>query len=152
MLLRDVLESDLRTLFEHQLDPDAARAAGFPSRDWEAFLAHWRDRVLADAANRAMAVLVEREVAGYVASWDGDGGRLIAYWLGKEFRGGGVATAAVREFLGNHEHTRPLYAYVALANAPSIRVLEKCGFRRCGESAAGPDGFEELLFELRGAA
>lgn len=151
-MLRDVLESDLRTLFEHQLDPDATRAAGYPARDWEAFLAHWRNRVLADAANRAMAILVEGEVAGYVASWDGDGKRLIAYWIGKEFWGRGVAPAAVREFLRDHEHTRPVFAYVALANARSIRVLEKCGFHRCGEPAAGPDGSEELLFQLPGTA
>jgi RimJ/RimL family protein N-acetyltransferase len=151
-MLRDVLESDLPTLFQHQLDPDATRAAGYPARDWEAFLAHWRNRVFADAANRAMAILVEGEVAGYVASWDGDGKRLIAYWIGKEFWGRGVAPAAVREFLRAHEHTRPIYAYVALANARSIRVLEKCGFQRCGEPAAGPDESEEFLFRLRGTA
>jgi RimJ/RimL family protein N-acetyltransferase len=151
-MLRDVLESDLRTLFEHHLDPDAARIAGYPAKDWEAFLAHWHDRVFADAANRAMAVLVEGNVAGYVASWNGDGRRLIAYWIGTEFWGRGVAPAAVREFLRDHEHTRPIYAHVALANARSIRVLEKCGFHRCGGPAAAPDGSEELLFQLRGTA
>ena len=151
-MLRDVLEGDLPTLFEHQLDPDATRAAGYPARDREAFLAHWRNRVFADPANRAMAILVDGEVAGYVASWDGDCGRLIAYWIGKEFWGRGLAPAAVREFMGAHEHTRPIYAYVALANARSVRVLEKCGFQRRGEPAAGADGSEELLFELRGTA
>ncbi len=151
-MLRDVLESDLRTLFEHQLDPDATQAAGYPARDWEAFLAHWRNRVFADAANRAMAILVEHEVAGYVASWDGDGKRLIAYWIGKEFWGRGIAPAAVQEFLSAHEHRRPVYAYVAHANARSIRVLEKCGFHRCVEPSAGPDGSEEFLFQLRGTA
>jgi len=151
-MLRDVLESDLPTLFEHQLDPDATRIADYPARDREAFLAHWRDRVLADPANRAMAILVERRVAGYVASWDGDGKRLIAYWIGKEFWGRGVAPAAVREFLRDHEHVRPIHAVVALANTRSIRVLEKCGFHRCGEPAAAPDGSGELLFQLRGPA
>ena len=151
-MLRDVLESDLPTLFEHQLDPDATRIAGYPAKDREAFLAHWRNRVFADAANRAMAILVEREVAGYVASWDGDGKRLIAYWIGREFWGRGIAPAAVREFLRDHEHTRPIHAYVALANARSIRVLEKCGFHRCGEASPGPDRSEELLFQLGGTA
>jgi RimJ/RimL family protein N-acetyltransferase len=151
-MLRDVLESDLRTLFEHQLDPDATRMACYPARDWEAFLAHWRNRVFADPANRAMAILVERRVAGYVASWDGDGKRLMAYWIGKEFWGRGVATAAVQEFLRDHEHERPIHAYVALANARSIRVLEKCGFLRCGEPAAAPDGSGAFLFQLRGTA
>lgn len=149
-MLRDVLESDLRTLFEHQLDPEATRAAGHPSREWEAFLAHWRNRVLADPANRTKAILVGGQLAGYVASWDDEGKRLIAYWIGREHWGRGVAPAAVQEFLTDHEHRRPIYAYVVLANARSIRVLEKCGFDRCDVPAAEPDGAEELLFRLGG--
>src|SRR5205085_7095250 len=39
--LRPVRESDLPVLFEHQADPEAARMAAFPSRDRQAFIAHW---------------------------------------------------------------------------------------------------------------
>jgi hypothetical protein len=39
-------------------------------------------------------------------------------------------------FLG-HVVARPLYAYVARHNIGSIRVLEKCGFTRCGEEHEG---------------
>jgi hypothetical protein len=39
--LRDVIEADLPSFFEHQLDPDATRMAAFPSRDRERFMAHW---------------------------------------------------------------------------------------------------------------
>ena len=40
---------------------------------------------------------------------------------------------------------RPLHALVALHNAGSIRVLEKCGFVRVAEDE------EEVLLELRPA-
>ncbi|HXI11760.1 MAG TPA: GNAT family N-acetyltransferase [Thermoanaerobaculia bacterium] len=149
-MLRDVVESDLRTLFEHQLDSDATRAAGFPARDWDAFLAHWKDRVFADPTNQAMAIIVGPRIAGYVASWDSDGKRMIAYWTGREYWGRGVATAAVNEFLRAHEQRRPIYAYVAIANVGSIRVLEKCGFHRCSDPGAGPDVAEEFLFQFDG--
>jgi RimJ/RimL family protein N-acetyltransferase len=47
---------------------------------------------------------------------------------------------------------RPLYASAAADNAGSIRVLEKCGFRRTGEvrALAKARGAEitEVFFEL----
>ena len=39
--LREVARDDLPVLFEHQLDDDASRMAAFPSRDEDAFMAHW---------------------------------------------------------------------------------------------------------------
>ncbi|MEV4347806.1 GNAT family protein [Actinoplanes sp. NPDC049596] len=47
---------------------------------------------------------------------------------------------------------RPLYAYAAAHNAGSIRVLEKCGFRRDRtlETPEPGDGVEELAFVLAG--
>ena len=151
-MLRNVLESDLRTLFEHQRDPEATRIAVFPAREWDAFLAHWRNKVLADAATEARTILINGQVAGYVASWENDGKRLVGYWIGKEYWGRGVAPSAVEEFLRAHERRRPIYAYVARSNARSIRVLEKCGFHRSGEPTVGPDGVEEVLFQFDGAA
>lgn len=126
--------------------------AAHPAREWDAFLAHWRERVLGDPANEARTILVDDQVAGYVASWDGDGARLVGYWIGREYWGRGVARAALTEFLDDDEHHRPIHAYVAQENARSIRVLEKCGFQRVGEPAAGPDGVVELLFRFDGAA
>jgi hypothetical protein len=39
--LRKVMQGDLPIFFEHQLDAEATRMAAFPSRDRDAFMAHW---------------------------------------------------------------------------------------------------------------
>jgi RimJ/RimL family protein N-acetyltransferase len=148
MILRDVEESDLRVLFEHQREPEANRMAAFPPRDWHAFTAHWRTNVIGNASVRKKTILFNGEVAGNIVSWEKSGKRLLGYWIGRAYWGKGVATAAVTEFVREHEATRPLFAYVALANLGSIRVLEKCGFHRVGEPTTDPDGVEELLMQL----
>jgi len=111
---------------------------------------HWRHKVLGDRVTHARTILVDDQVAGYVASWERDGRRLVGYWVGREYWGRGVARSALEEFLRTHEHDRPIHAYVALSNARSIRVLEKCGFQRVGEPTVGPDGVEEALFLFDG--
>jgi len=151
-MLRPVTDSDLPTFFEHQRDPEATAMAVFPAREREAFMSHWRNKVLGNPANEARTILVVDQVAGYVASWEQDGKRLIAYWIGREFWGRGVARSALDEFLRDHEHHRPVHAFVALSNARSIRVLERCGFQRVGEPEVGPDGVGEAVFRFDGAA
>jgi RimJ/RimL family protein N-acetyltransferase len=146
--LRDVTEDDLAILFEQQREPDANRMAAFAARDRDAFWAHWRTNVLGGATTRAKAIVVDGEVAGYVSSWAQDGKRLVAYWLGKAYWGRGIATAALAEFLAHHEPTRPLFADVVLHNVGSIRVLEKCGFRRLGDAVTVADGIAELSMRL----
>ena len=142
--LRDVIEADLPVFFEQQLDPDAVRMAAFPSRDRDAFTAHW-GRILGDETVIKKAVLLDGRVAGNVVSWEQDGDRLVGYWIGKEYWGKGVATRALSEFLGQ-VNTRPLYARVAKHNVASIRVLEKSGFIVSGEGEA--DDVEELVMKL----
>ena len=67
--------------------------------------------------------------AGSAVSWTQDGHREIGYWLGSEYWGKGIATAAVATFVEQLSQ-RPLFAWVAEHNAGSIRVLEKCDFTR----------------------
>lgn len=147
-MLRNVVEGDLRIFFEHQRDPEATSMAAFAAREWDAFISHWRHKVLGNRANEVRTILVDDQVAGYVSSWEQDGRRLVAYWVGREYWGRGVARSALDEFLRTYEHQRPIHAYVALSNARSIRVLEKCGFQRVGEPAVEPDGVAEVLFTL----
>jgi hypothetical protein len=54
---------DLPIFYEHQLDPDATRMAAFPSRGWDAFLAHWT-KILANEAITTKTILFNGGVAG----------------------------------------------------------------------------------------
>lgn len=125
--LRDVKEEDLPIFFKQELDPDANRMAAVPERDWEPFIAHWREKVLADKTVIAKTILFNGQVAGNLESWEQSGKRKIGYWIGKEYWGKGIATKALSEFL-RLVKTRPVYAHVAGHNVASLRVLQKCGF------------------------
>ena len=151
--LRYVAEGDLPIFFEQQCDSDALRMAAFAPRDRDAFMAHWA-KLLADQTVPLRTVLFDGQVAGYMTSWEQDGQRLVAYWIGKQYWGKGVATRALREFLGVVQ-ARPLYAHVAKDNIGSIRVLTKCGFKISLEETAAlyapSDGVEELVLKLAAA-
>lgn len=142
--LREVLEDDLQTFFEHQLDPDALRMAAFPSRDRDAHMAHWH-RILADDSVTAATVVYDGCVAGDIVSWENDGEREVGYWIGKSFWGRGIATAALSLFLEGFNGP-PLRAHVAKHNLSSLRVLEKCGFTIVDESNNG--GVDESVLFL----
>jgi RimJ/RimL family protein N-acetyltransferase len=147
--LRDVQESDLPVLFEYQLDRDATRRAAFPPRTHDEFMAHWA-KIMADPTNILKAILFRGEVAGSIVSWEQEGLRKVGYWLGKEYWGQGIATAALAQFL-EQVKVRPLHAHVAKHNAASIRVLQKCGFTISGtDTFPGPDGEpgEEFIMSL----
>ena len=141
--LRAVEADDLPIFFAHQLDPEATRLAAFPSRDREAFMTHWTTRILGNPAAVSRTVLWSGRVAGNIGAWtDPDSHeRLVCYWIGREFWGRGIASAALSQFL-QFESTRPLHARVAKHNLGSIRVLEKAGFARVGEDV------EEFIYFL----
>ena len=140
VVLRDVERGDLPSFFEHQLDPEASRMAGFPARDEKSFMMHW-SRILDDESVVKKTILFRGEVAGNVVSFVQSDEREVGYWIGKEYWGKGLATHALAEFLSLEER-RPLCAHVARSNAASIRVLKKCGFRITGEES------EDLILEL----
>ena len=98
-MLRAVVDADVPIFFEHQRDPEASAMAAFPSRAYDAHMAHWADKVLADETAVARTIVVDGQVAGNVVSWEADGRRLVGYWIGREFWGRGVATRAVAELL-----------------------------------------------------
>jgi RimJ/RimL family protein N-acetyltransferase len=148
ILLRDVTESDLPILFEQQLDPEATAMAAFPSRDHDAFMAHWK-KIMADEKVILKTILYNDQIAGSIVSWEMFGEREVGYWLGKEFWGQGLMTQVLAEYISIVK-TRPLMAHVARHNIGSRRVLEKCGFTVIGEDRyTNPAGVEVEEFVLR---
>jgi RimJ/RimL family protein N-acetyltransferase len=134
IILRNVVEEDLDIFFEQQSDPDANAMAAFPARDREEHFEHWH-KILDDETVITKSILCGDEVAGNIVSWIQDGKREIGYWIGRAFWGKGIATSALRSFLGV-DVERPLFAWVARHNAGSVRVLEKVGFVHAGEDGS----------------
>ena len=146
VVLRDVRESDLPTLYEHQADPKACEMAAFAPRDRGAFMAHWT-KIMADSSGLKKTVLFRGEVAGNILAYDKDGKRLVGYWIGARYWGRGIASRALEGFLDQIPE-RPLHAFVATHNPASSRVLEKCGFTEV-RRIVGDDGVEEAEMVLR---
>ncbi len=153
--LRDVTDADLPIFFEHQLDADAVHMAAFTAADptdQAAFNAHWaRIRGIETIVNRT--ILVDGEVAGHISRYGDPGSGELTYWLGREYWGRGVATAALAQFLTFLDE-RPLYARAAKDNRGSVRVLQKCGFEVVGEDRgfanARGEEIEEVVLKLEG--
>lgn len=150
MHLRSVEDRDLDVFFDHQADPKTIEMAAFPARDKDQFLAHWA-KIRANDTVVVRTIVVDGVVAGNIVSWQQNGQRLLGYWVGREHWGCGITTTALTQFM-DVAPTRPLHAHVAVHNVGSIRVLEKCGFRRDrGQEAKAPapdDGIQEFIFVL----
>jgi RimJ/RimL family protein N-acetyltransferase len=138
--LREVADSDLDALFEHQADHVAYEMADVPTRDRTAFAAHWQ-RLRRDPRVLLRTVEVDGAVAGHVTSFIHNRQRVIGYWLGRDFWGRGIASEALRQLL-EIETRRPLRAHVFPLNRGSVRVLEKNGFQLVREEPGS------LTFEL----
>jgi RimJ/RimL family protein N-acetyltransferase len=151
--LREVREGDLDAYWAYMSDPVAQRMAAVTRPyhyDREAFEAHWA-KVRADPAVTARTVVVDEVVVGTVAVFGPPEEREVTYWIDRAHWGRGIATAALSQLIGL-EDVRPLYAHAAADNAGSIRVLEKCGFRRSGTdkgfALARGEEIEEVLLVL----
>ena len=149
--LRAVEDGDLPLFFEWQSDEESYRMAAVPTRDAEAFAAHWA-RNRSNPENFMRTIVADGVVVGNVVSWTGDEGRMVGYWIGKEHWGRGIASAALRLYLDDVEQHRPLLASVVEHNAGSRRVLEKAGFqfvaRELVDDGPEPGTFAELHFRL----
>jgi RimJ/RimL family protein N-acetyltransferase len=134
--LRDVTEADLETFHEQERDPEAARRSKFPPREREAFMTHWKAKVIGDPTVFVQAVTVDGVLAGNIVAWWEGERRFTGYWFGREFWGKGIGSTAMRLFL-EREQARPLYADPHEGNVGSVRLLERCGFERTGTDEAG---------------
>ncbi len=132
--LRPVRPGDLAALFEMQADAEGNVMAGTKPRTREAFLAAW-ERNFADPGVNARVIEMDDvrgpEIIGSIACFQADGHDCVGYWIARAHWGKGFASRALAMFLAE-EHRRPLHATTASNNAPSQRILEKCGFRCVG--------------------
>jgi RimJ/RimL family protein N-acetyltransferase len=155
LILREVEEADLPVLFDQQRDPQANYMAAFTPQEpdnREAFTQRW-ERFQADQTIINRTIVFRGQIAGSVASFVYLGEREVTYWIGREYWGQGIATRALKAFL-EQVSERPLFARAAKDNQGSIRVLEKCGFRRIGEDKGFANArdveVEEFVYRLDG--
>ncbi|MEU2771919.1 GNAT family N-acetyltransferase [Streptomyces sp. NPDC007162] len=147
--LRPVRDDDLELFLAYEHDPEAVRRSRFTPRPREAFLRHWRDRVLADPDCLVRTVEVDGQVAGNIVSWWEGKRRFTGYWLGRAHWGRGVGSRALALFL-QEETVRPLHADPFAANTASVRLLEKNGFVRYDDPEHPVDeGFVLLVLHDR---
>ncbi len=151
--LQEVKLADLAIFFEQGKDPEAIRMAAFTARDPSdlgAFYEHW-EKILANPELMIRSVLFKGQLVGHVESFPQFGRPSVGFWLGKEYWGQGLATAALAALLEIIDE-RPLYARAATDNAASIRVLQKNGFVISGEDKGFAFGrgqeVEEYIFTL----
>ncbi len=146
--LREVQPADLPFFFEHQRDLVAVRMAAFTAADPDdraAFDAHWA-RILANESNLNRTIVLDGQVVGSVSSYVMEGDTEVTYWIGRDYWGRGIATAALREFL-KVQTTRPVYARAAKDNTGSLRVLAASGFVIIGEDRGYANGRGEAIEE-----
>jgi RimJ/RimL family protein N-acetyltransferase len=114
----------------------------------ESFLVRLREAVPADFWRDGFGVvhLGDHRLIGFcsfVGPPDAEGGVEIGYGIAPGFEGQGYATEAVRllidqAFAGGR--VRRVRAHTLPERNASTRVLEKCGFQRCGELIDPVDG------------
>ncbi len=143
---RAVQDADLPILFEHQRDPETVKMSAFPARERVVFTAHWA-KIRANPDVVLRTIVVDGQMAGSIVSWEQDGHREVGYGVGPEFWGRGIATRALAAFL-QEVTERPLFGYTAEHNVASMRVLEKCGFVRAGETKGVLNVGGELVTEV----
>ncbi|WP_181387559.1 GNAT family N-acetyltransferase [Streptomyces sp. Act143] len=139
--LRPVTPADLDAFLAFEHDEEALRRSRFTPRPRDRFMHHWRDSVLGDETCLVRTVTVgpDHQPAGHVVSWWEGERRFLGYWLGRQYWGRGIGSAALRHYLDDEETVRPLYADPFVGNTASVRLLEKLGFRHTGTLRHGDD-------------
>lgn len=128
--LRTTTAADVAALFEMQADPESNHLAGTKPRTREVFAAVW-EKILQDVKVHACVIESGGAVVGSISMFQAEGHDCVGYWIDRAHWGRGIASQALAQFLVR-EPRRPLRATASTANAASLRILERCGFRRVG--------------------
>lgn len=108
--------------------------------DRDAFDAHY-ERIRNDPSATLLAIDDDGEFVGTVGSYTMEGHRDVTYWISPARWGQGLASEALRLFLEQVEHTRPIYGRVADHNVASAKVLAHAGFVEVASERAFAVGF-----------
>jgi RimJ/RimL family protein N-acetyltransferase len=119
----------------------------------------WLARVLGEDPPHSFAIEADGKAVGAIGLHPGqDVERVsaeVGYWVGERHWGRGLATAALVALTSHAFRTLPLNRLFALPfarNAPSLRVLEKAGYRRegllCGSAEKEGQLLDQVLFAV----
>ncbi|MGL4648400.1 MAG: GNAT family N-acetyltransferase [Caldilineaceae bacterium] len=133
ILLRPVLQADFDTLFAMMADPVAVHMAAFtpPNPDDRAAFDARYTRILGDPTVMVRTIVLQapdgEQVVGSILRYFDEGHAELSYWVDRAYWGQGIASDALRRFVGELPE-RPLFARAAADNLGSLRVLERNGF------------------------
>ncbi|HEU4576834.1 MAG TPA: GNAT family N-acetyltransferase [Polyangiaceae bacterium] len=138
-------------LLWHYDDADISRLCGWPRFSYYTEWRAWLEREYA-ARDLVMFAVLENTwgFCGVVSLIRHRQLGLVYYWLGREFRGRGLAAEAVRCLLALSRELwglRSCYANVFAENEPSRRLLERLGFELEGVALLPPHE-HELVYRL----
>ncbi len=106
------------------------------AKDWITETASGSDR-------HPFAVELKGSLVACVSFWPHQPtGVEVGYWVGREYRGAGVCTAALLRLMASDHFPSGLdvYAKVMVENIASKRVLENCGFSFLEKGSCTKDG------------
>jgi RimJ/RimL family protein N-acetyltransferase len=128
--LRATTREDLPRLYGFGLEPEALAVSGSKPRVWEEFERRWLE-MMGDGRATSRVIVMQGEngdeVVGAVNVLVVEGEDALGYWIGREYWGRGIASAAVGLMLADVTR-RPLFATAGASNVASLKVLKKHGF------------------------
>ena len=134
--LRPSVVADINNFFEYQLDTEANYLAAFTAKDptdKTAYLEKYT-KLLYNPTVNMQTIVVDSNVVGTVTKFEINDKTEVAFWIDKPFWGQGIATKALKMFLG------------------SQKVLEQCGFVKIGTEKGFANArqaeIEEFVYKL----
>jgi RimJ/RimL family protein N-acetyltransferase len=137
--LRPLRKKDGFSLVKHLNDPAIAKNTlnipyPYTNKDAQKWINH-NLRILKEKKKKEIifAIEIDEELAGCISLMKICGHSAeIGYWLGKDYRGQGIMMRAVKlvtNYAFRELNLKRIYAYVFMFNRPSVRVLEKAGYK-----------------------
>ncbi len=142
--LRERTEETVRIYFETVRRQGLDRTLPQRAKTAEEAVEDYRQTLLPGAKSYGRTIWVDGTYAGdvwcYAMDEGGEPQAMVSYCVFEEYQGKGVAAEGVSLFLKDTDGRygcKSYGAFVYLDNIPSVRVLEKCGFRLMEEIEEG---------------